>query len=383
MFVKHKFQEVILNLRESKLITLKLMQPQISQLDFSGQNIYVGVDVHLKSWQVTVMTEQLTHKTFSQAPKPEVLQQYLRQHSPGGTYHSAYEAGFCGYWIHNQLKALGIDSMVVNPADIPTTDKEKVQKEDARDSRKIARSLRSGTLTPIHVPLAQTLEDRCLVRTRATLIKDLTRYKNRIKSFLYFHGIELATPFTKIQTHWSKRFMTWLENIDMPEQSSKMALQIMIAEAKHLRASVLQLSRQLNALSKTTVYQQPVTLLRSIPGIGLLTAMTLLTELERMDRFANMDQLCSFIGLIPSTHSSGEKEGTGDLPRRGHAVLRSALIESAWVAIRLDPALSKSYHEYCHRMEPNQAIVRIARKLLSRIRYVLLNKQAYVCAVVH
>ena len=258
------------------------MQPQISQLDFSGQNIYVGFDVHLKSWQVTVMTELLTYKTFSQAPKPEVLHQYLRQHFPGGTYHSAYEAGFCGYWIHNQLKALGIDSMVVNPADIPTTDKEKVQKEDARDSRKIARSLRSGTLTPIHVPLAQTLEDRCLVRTRATLVKDLTRYKNRIKSFLYFHGIELAAPFTKVQTHWSKRFMIWLENIDMPRQSSKMALQIMIAEARHLRATVLHLTRHLKALSTTAVYQQPVVLLRSIPGIGLLTAMTLLTELETM-----------------------------------------------------------------------------------------------------
>ncbi|UKJ05966.1 IS110 family transposase [Solitalea lacus] len=358
------------------------MQPQVNQLDFSGQNIYVGFDVHLKSWQVTVMTELLTHKTFSQPPKPEVLHQYLRQNFPGGTYHSAYEAGFCGYWIHNRLEALGIHSIVVNPADIPTTDKEKVQKEDSRDSRKIAHSLRSGALIPIYVPSSKTLEDRCLVRTRSILTKDLARYKNRVKSFLYFHGIELPAPFTKKQSHWSKPFVDWLESIAMAEQSSKTALQAMILEAKHLRASVLQLTRHLLELSKTGTYQEAIALLRSIPGIGLLTAMTLLTELETINRFKNTDQLCSFIGLIPSTHSSGEKELAGTITRRGHSVLRSALIESAWVAARLDPALTKSFHEYCRRMEPNKAIVRIARKLLNRIRYVLINKQEYECAVV-
>ena len=120
------------------------MKTQINKLDFTGQNIYVGFDLHLKSWSVTIMMEKITHKTFSQPPKPELLYQYLKKNFPGGNYHSAYEAGFCGYWIHNKLKSLGVNSMVVNPADIPTTNKEKVQKEDARDSRKIAKSLRRG-----------------------------------------------------------------------------------------------------------------------------------------------------------------------------------------------------------------------------------------------
>ena len=149
------------------------MSRQSNQLNFNGQNIYVGFDVHLKSWKVTIMTEKLTHKTFSQSPKPKLLYRYLTKHFPGGKYHSAYEAGFCGYWIHNKLKAFGINSIVVNPADIPTIDKEKVQKEDARDSIKIARSLRSGDLTPIHVPSLKTLDDRSLMRTRSALVKDL------------------------------------------------------------------------------------------------------------------------------------------------------------------------------------------------------------------
>lgn len=358
------------------------MQNQSNKLDFTGQNIYVGFDVHLKSWKVTIMTEKLTHKTFSQSPQPKLLHQYLEKNFPGGVYHSAYEAGFCGYWIHNSLKLLGINSIVVNPADIPTTDKEKVQKEDARDSRKIAKALRNGDLIPIHVPSLKTLEDRSLVRMRATLVQDLARNKNRIKSFLYFHGVEFPEHFIKNDGRWSNRYIQWIESLNMPEQSGNYSLQAIVTASKNLRISVLQITKQIHELSKTEPYQDNIILLRSIPGIGLLTAMILLTELETLNRFVSFNKLCSFIGLIPSTHSSGEKELVGEITRRGHSILRSTIIESSWVAVRHDPALIKSYHDYCKRMEPNKAIVRIARKLLSRIRYVLQTQKQYVTCVV-
>jgi transposase len=106
--------------------------------------------------------------------------------------------------------------------------------------------------------------------------------------------------------------------------------------------------------------------------------MSIITELEDINRFNSQDKLCSYIGLIPSTKSSGENELTGDITRRGHAFLRSALIESAWVAARIDPAMNICYNQLCQRMEPNKAIVRIARKLLGRIRTVLKNKNPYV-----
>jgi len=161
------------------------MEAQIKKIDFTNQNIYVGFDVHKKSWKVTIMAENIFHKTFTQPPDPELLYNYLKKNFPGGNYHSAYEAGFCGYWIHESLKSMGIKSIVVNPADIPTTNKERVQKEDKRDSRKIARSLSSGTLVPIYTPSIQTLRDRSLMRARAMLVKDMVRYKNRIKAFLF------------------------------------------------------------------------------------------------------------------------------------------------------------------------------------------------------
>jgi transposase len=358
------------------------METQSNKIDFNGQHIYAGFDVHLKNWRVTIMTEKLLHKTFSQPPKPELLYQYLTKNFPGGIYHSAYEAGFCGFWIHQRLQEMGVDSMVVHAADVPTTGKEKVLKDDKRDSIKIARSLRNGDLTPIHVLSMKTIEDRSLLRTRAMLIKDLTRYKNRIKSFLYFYGIEIPGAYENDQKYWSKRFITWLEEIPFEELSGKQSLNALLRENNHLRESLLHITKQIRNLSQTEAYKVQFELLRSVPGIGLLTALIILTEIESMDRFESLDKLCGFVGLVPSTHSSGEKEIIGEITPRGHGVLRSAIIESAWVAARIDPALNKSYHEYCKRMEANKAIVRIARKLLSRIRYVLKNNEPYVCSLV-
>jgi transposase len=353
------------------------METQSNKIDFSGQHIYAGFDVHLKSWNVTILTEKLKHKTFTQPPSAEVLHNYLVRHFPGGIYHSAYEAGFCGYWIQNKLQALGVDSIVYNAADIPTSNKEKVQKTDKRDSIKIAKALRSGDLKSIYVPSEKTLEDRVLIRTRIMLVRDLSRYKNRIKSFLYFHGIEIPAPFFTTNSHWSKRFYTWLEGIELSEPSGKQALTVIITESKHLRQSILVVTRQIRELANTEAYQNRRLLLQTIPGIGLLTAMIILTELETIDRFQRFDDLCGFIGLVPSTRSSGETERDGNITPRGHSQLRSAIIESSWAAARLDPVLNKSYHEYCKRMESNKAIIRIARKLLSRIRFVLKNNKPY------
>jgi transposase len=128
------------------------MQEQSNKLDFTGKSIYIGIDVHKLSWTVTILLEHITHKTFSQPACARTLGNYLRKNFPGGNYLSAYEAGFSGFSTHRQLEKEGISNIVVNPADIPTTDKEKRQKEDQRDSRKIANSLKQGSLRAIHIP---------------------------------------------------------------------------------------------------------------------------------------------------------------------------------------------------------------------------------------
>ncbi len=164
------------------------MDTQRKELSFKGQNIYIGIDVHLKSWSVTLVSEATQLKKFSQSPDPDALYAHLARNYPEAEYHSVYEAGFCGFWIHYRLIELGIHNIVVNPADVPTTAGEKLRKTDAVDSGKLARSLRAGALKGIYVPESASLEIRSLIRLRGSITKDQTRQKNRIKSHLRHSG---------------------------------------------------------------------------------------------------------------------------------------------------------------------------------------------------
>lgn len=359
------------------------MLTQRKELNFEGQNIYIGIDVHLKSWTVSIFTETIQHKRFTQPPSVETLVNYLQKNFPGANYYSAYEAGFCGFWIHYKLTSMGINNIVVNPADVPTTQKEQVYKDDPVDSRKISRSLQSGMLECIHIPTPETLQDRSLVRTRHMLIRDLVRIKLRLKSFLYFYGVNYPEPFSNPAKHWSNSFMRWLkEDVILEYESGKMSLNLLILEAEEKRKKLLEITRSIRKLFQSEKYKSQMELLLSIPGIGFISAIILLTEFENVERFKNTDHLAGYVGLIPMSHSSGEKENKGELSFRGKKILKSTLIESAWIASRKDPALCLSYNTYVKKMEANKAIVRIARKLLNRIYFVLKNQKKYVFCTV-
>ena len=353
------------------------MQKQNYKLDFTGQDIYAGIDAHLKSWKITIMVQGISCKTFSQNPDADILKNHLSKNYPNGNYHSAYEAGFCGFSSHRELINQGIDNIVINPADIPTTDKERKQKEDKRDSRKIARSLHNNELEAIYVPDMEIEGLRSLVRYRKTLVKEINRYKSRTKSLLYYYGIRVPMELEKGSGHWSKRYTIWLKGLELKTEYAATTLNSMIETVEHLRVKLLEINRQLHILEKEGEYSDTIVLLRSVPGVGLIMAMTIITELEDIQRFGNMDRLCSYVGLIPRTNSSGDNDKVGEITPRSNRQLRSMLIESSWIAIRQDPALMMRYSELCQRMEPNKAIIRIAKKLLSRIKYVLKNKELY------
>lgn len=356
------------------------MQTQNYKLNFAGQNIYTGFDAHKKDWKVTIMHEKIVCKTFTQPPIPELLASYLKNNYPGANYYSAYEASYCGFWIHKRLIELGINNIVVNPADIPTSDKDKKQKEDKRDSRKIAKELSNGRLQGIYVPSNETLEDRSLVRSREKLKRDLTRNKNRMKALLLFYGIQFPDEFIK-SSHWSNKLIKWIESIEFKNESGNCAKNILLRQVIHLRKEVLFATREIRKLSRTEKYKCKADLLISISGISTLSAMILLTEIEDIDRFPNFDRFCSFIGLIPSTASSGDREVVRGITMRKSKYLRHIIVEDSWIAIRNDPALSLFYTETCKRMKSNRAIIKVARKLLSRIFCVLRKKQKYVYGV--
>lgn len=348
---------------------------QVSEkLDFRGESIYAGLDVHKKQWNVCIMSAYKEHKTFVQPPEPTVLGRYLRENFPEATYYSVYEAGFCGFWIHEALAREGINNIVINPADVPTTDKEKKRKRDRIDSRKLCRGLRDQSLQGIYIPERSQLEDREMVRLRKKLTKDTTRCKNRIKGLLNFYGIKVPEQYG--ERYWSKAFIQWLNELKLCHSSGTSSLHILVEELRSVEQLKTRVNRLLVLLARQK-YGKQTQWLRSISGIGLVGALTFLTELGDIKRFRHLDELCSYVGLVPNIYSTGDTERVGQLTSRKNKYVQSVLIQCAWKAVGQDPVLLQAYNKYCKRMKGQKAIVRIARKLLSRVRYVLLHQKNY------
>ena len=355
------------------------MQPECTQLQFAGQHVHVGLDVLKRSWKTCVFLGNAFHKQFAQPPDPKALVHYLHKNFPGAVHHSVYEAGYFGFWIHEALVQLGVDSMVINPADVPTTDKERRTKTDRVDAAKLGRSLANGELHPIYIPERSTQEDRTLVRMRTTFVRKQTRCKNQIKALLQFYGLQ--QPEELPAQHWSRAYLRWLERISFQEQTGAIAFKALLGELLTLRETIADLTRRIRLLAHEERYRPPVDLLCSVPGVSILTAMIFLTEVVSVDRFKNLDRLACFVGLVPGEKSSGDNEQDTGLTERRNPALRYILIECAWIAQREDPALLKAFTEYCRRMPKSVAIVHVARKLLSRMRFVLKHNQPYVTGV--
>ncbi len=351
------------------------MQQQSTKLDFTGQDIFVALDVGTKSWKISIMTEMLEHKTFNQPPRVEVLVNYLHRNFPGGQYHCVYEAGYYGFWIHDELRQCGIDCIVVNPADVPTKHKEHANKTNRVDARKLCRNLRNGELDAIYVPGRASLEDRSLVRSRYHFVKKQTRCKNQIKALLNFYGIRV--PEDMVTRHWSRRFIGWLQQISFRRPSGDRALKSFLEELLYLRQIIARMTKQIRTMATEDRYRMPVFYLKSVHGVSTLSAMILLTELIDIRRFRTLDHLASYCGLVPGEHSTGEdRTMTGISPGR-NPQLHALLVECAWVAVRSDPALLMAFNGLIARMPKNKAIIRIARKVLNRVRFVLNNQRPY------
>lgn len=354
------------------------MQTKVNEKLFDGQSIYVGIDCHKKNWTVTILGEQYEHKTMSQNPDPDILASYLKKNFPGAAYNAVYEAGFNGFYSCRRLRELGINCNVIHAADVPTRQKEKIQKMDPVDSRKLARSLRSKEFEAIHVPEPSLEADRALVRQRFRIMKDVTRTKARVRSLLFQFNISVPDRFTLGQARsWSKVYINWLKELQVEHESLKQTLDNYIRIGELQRKELLSVNRQVRTLSQYDTYRNNYNLLISIPGIGFLTAITFLAQIGEIRRFERLDDLCDYIGLVPMMHGSGDKMYTGKLINRGRKELKIMIIEAAWEAVRLDPALMVKFNELTRRMNKNKAIIRIARKLISRMRSVLMAREPY------
>ena len=349
------------------------------KVDFSGHNLFIGMDVHEKSWNVSIFLEDMFIRSFTQQPSAKALELLLKRDYPEANYLCGYESGYCGFSIQRRLNALGIACQVMHAGDIPQTNKEKLSKRDPVDSKKIGEALATRKAKPIYIPDEESEQDRGLVRYRDRLQKDITRCKNRIRSTLYEFGIILPDAFKK---GWSNRFIQWLNETEQIIGSTRTTLNHMIEQMVTLRGLLLKVNRDIRKLQNSPRYKQRVQYLTSISGIGPLSAMIILTELIDIRRFSSFRNLNSYVGFYPMEHSTSDKEHKGGIMIRHNKHLRKLLVEDAWVAMRHDPALTLAFNQWSVRMTGKRAIVKVARKLLSRIRYVLINETVYTKGIV-
>lgn len=350
-----------------------------NRVDFSSKDLYVGIDVHKERWQVAVYHEGMILSNVSIESNTQRLISHLRKRYGDAQLHCVYESCAWGFHLCRALRDAGINCIVVNPADIPGTDKEHKSKTDKVDARKLAVYAASGLLHPIHVPTEKLQKQRSLIRLRKKIWGDLVRVKNRLKGELMFQGYIVPEKYDT--ACWSNNFLLWIEQLAMRDENMKDTFLMMLDEVKALRHLLLNAEKKIRGLMRTEEFRHESDLLRSIPGIGPLTSMLFLLEVGDVRRFRSFDALNRYVGLCPDSHSSGEKLRNTGLSFRRHNQLRSALVEASWQLIRKDVAMLNHYKDLQKRMKGQEAIIRIARKLLRRIRAVLLSKRIYVSGI--
>ncbi len=337
-----------------------------------SKKLYVGVDQHSIQWHVTTRTREVELFQGSIPATWEALRRLLDRY-PGYEKVVVYEAGYFGFWLYDRVKEYGADCVVTPPSLLPQEHGNRV-KTDRRDSRKLADYLAKGLLKRVWVPSLEQRYERQVIRKRRQLVGDRTRIQNRIKAELRMYNVVLNT----VTGRWSKAYVRQLEGVEFGNRWIQESFRRSLEEYQFVSQQILRQTRVLEALADSAQYRDRVKILRSTPGIGLISAMEYLLELQNVERFRRGNQLAAYVGMTPSQYSSGEHVRMGRITGIGKNTLRGTLVEVAWRVIAKDPAMREKYERIKTRAGSKRAIIAIARTLLLRTRRMLLDGQPYV-----
>jgi transposase len=336
---------------------------------YTGKTIFVGIDVHKKTYSVAIVYDGVLIKRDTMSAFPHKLIDYLLRYFPGAKIYSAYEAGFSGFGLHRYLLEKGVKNIVVNAASVEIGSRDRV-KNDKRDAVKIAVQLSAGRLRGIFVPSPEVEDKRALTRHRSTLVKDRNRTAARLKHKANYYGLIGPEDCTKVSSLWIKKIR---EKEIKP--GLKYVIEALVEEWESLNQKIKELDK---LLAKQAIEDHEVEkVYTSVKGIGKTAARILANELGDMSQFSSEGGLFSYTGLTPSEYSSGEHTRRGHISRQGKPILRSILVQCSWVAIRYNPGLREIFERISKRAGAKRAIVAIARRLIGRIRACFRKGETY------
>jgi len=254
-------------------------------------------------------------------PDPGEVTAWLR--SLPGPVAVAYEAGPSGFGLYRHLSAAGIRCEVVAPSKLQRPAAEKV-KTDANDAAHLARLLRLDEFTAISVPTVGQEAARDLVRAREDARGDLTRARHRVSGLLLRHGIVYSAGKA-----WTQRHDAWLRSQRFTQPGTRVGFDAAYEAMVEVLARRDRLDAHIEAMAADSEFTPLVRRLACLRGISTLTAFALAVEIGDWERFTGRS-IGSFVGLVPSEHSSGQTRSQGPITRAGNTHVRRLLIEAAW-----------------------------------------------------
>ncbi|MFP3427051.1 IS110 family transposase, partial [Pseudoalteromonas sp. SIMBA_162] len=291
--------------------------------------LFIGLDTHKEFNEVAYIEEHrgaqpvhLGRVSSSKMAVQKLVRQFESKY-PGATLHFVYEAGPCGYWIYRLITSLGHCCYVVAPSLIPKKPGEKI-KTDKRDALKLAKLLKSEDLTPIYVPEPEDEAVRDLSRAREVAMKDLKDAKYQLKALLLRNNINY-----KGTANWSQKHLRWLTELVLPHPAQHIVLQEFLHTITERISRLERLDNELTHHVHQWRYYPVVKAIQAMRGVRLLVATGVVAELGDLSRFDHPRKLMSYLGLVPSEHSSGGKRHIGAITKCGNGRARRLLVEGA------------------------------------------------------
>jgi len=348
---------------------------------------YVGLDVHQNFISIAMLSgegERLLAEGKIINDRKKLIK-YLKKYASEYEVRCCYEASGCGYVVYRWLKEEGIGCEVIAPSLIPQRAGERI-KTDKRDAVKLARLFRAGELVSIHIPTEKEESIRGLLRCRETLNREIIKSRHYVLKFLQARGLVYREGSNWTGRHWSYLHQLKFEGVeDIVYRQYLTLLEYKITQLKEL-------DRQIEDIAFTDAYREKVSRIRCLRGIDTLTAMILISEIIDFKRFSSPGELMSYLGLIPSEESSGERRRQGCITKAGNTRCRRVLTEAAW-HYQHKPAMSgiirkrqigqpleiikhcwqaqqrlhKKFWRIAIRKERNKAAVAVARELVGFI----------------